>query len=93
MFGFNTCSVDFIAKITSACDTSTVPLNVKPHPNSLKYAFLGPNELSPMVIALNLDQDQEGKLSDLLRENKEALGWTLGDIKVLALQLCNTRSI
>jgi len=28
-----------------------------------------------------LDQDQEDKLISLLRENKEALGWTLGDIK------------
>jgi len=28
-----------------------------------------------------LDQDQEDKLVSLLRENKEALGWTLGDTK------------
>jgi len=34
-----------------------------------------------VIIASNLDQDQEGKLLDLLRENKEALGRTLGDIK------------
>jgi len=81
VFDFNTCSVDFIAKIASAYDTSGVSLDLKSLPNSLKYAFLGPNESLPVIIASDLDQHQEEKLLNLLRENKEALGWTLGDIK------------
>jgi len=53
-----------------------VSLDLKPLPDSLKYAFLGPNESFLLIIAFDLDQDQDGKLPDLLRENKEALGWT-----------------
>jgi len=56
-------------------------LKLKPLPDSLKYAFLGPDESLPVVVASNLDRDQEDKLIALFRENKEALGWTLGDIK------------
>jgi len=56
-------------------------LELKPLPNSFKYAFLGPDESLPVIITSDLDRDQEDKLIALLRENKEALGWTLGDIK------------
>jgi len=60
---------------------SPVALELKPLPDSFKYALLGPNESLPVIIASDLDQDQEDKLITLLRENKEALGWTLRDIK------------
>ena len=56
-------------------------LELKPLPNSLKYAFLGPDESLPVIVASDLDRDQEDKLIALLRGNKEALGWTLRDIK------------
>ena len=39
VFDFDTSSVDFIAEIASACDTSTVSLDLKPLHDSLKYAF------------------------------------------------------
>jgi len=44
---------------------------------------LGANESLLVIIASNLDQDQEEKLIDLLKENKEGIGQTLGDIKVI----------
>jgi len=46
----------------------------------LKYVFLGSNETFPMIIANDLNSYQETQALDLLRENKEALRWTLGDI-------------
>jgi len=49
--------------------------------DSLKYAFLGPDESLPIIVASDLNPDQEDKLIALLRENKEIIGWTLGDIK------------
>ena len=55
-----------------------IVLELKPLPDSLKYVFLGPNESLPIIIASNLDRDQEDKLISLLRENKESLRWTLG---------------
>ena len=54
---------------------------MKPLLDSLKYAFLGPDESLCVIITSDLDRDQEDKLITLLRENKEAIGWTLGDIK------------
>jgi len=46
------------------CNTCVIPLDLKPLPNSPKYAFLGLDESSPMVIAFDLDQNQEQKLLD-----------------------------
>jgi len=67
--------------ISAAESVSPIALELKPLPDSLKYAFLGPDESLPIIIASDLDRDQENKLICLLRENKEALGWTLRDIK------------
>jgi len=49
-------------------------LELKPLPDSLKYVFLGPDEYLPIIIASDLDRDQEEKLIYLLKENKEAIG-------------------
>ena len=45
----------------------------------------------PAIIASDLDGDQETKLISLLRENKEALGWTLGDIKGISPSIVQHR--
>ena len=66
--------VDVIANVVSACDTFVLSLDQKPLADSLKYAFIGLNESLPVIIAFNLDNHQEEKLLDLLRENKETLG-------------------
>ena len=34
-----------------------------------------------MIISFHLDKDQEEKLLDVLGEHKEAIGWTIIDIK------------
>jgi len=56
VFDFDTCFVDFMADVF-ACDTSTVSLDLKPLPDSLKYVFLGANESLSVIIRSNLDQD------------------------------------
>jgi hypothetical protein len=50
-------------------------------PENLKYKFLGPAESLPVIIASNLMDAQEEKLLKVLREHKEAIGWTIEDIK------------
>lgn len=82
-FDFDDCSLDSISTsmTTPACEPPTAPLELKPLPDSLKYAFLGPNESLLVIVASDLDLDQETKLLALLQENKEAIGWTLGDIR------------
>ena len=55
-------------------------LELKPLPDTLKYAFLGDFEIFPVIISSHLDKDQEEKLLDVLNEHKEDLGWTIEDI-------------
>jgi hypothetical protein len=54
---------------------------LKPLPENLKYKFLGLAESLPAIIASDLMDAQEEKLLDVLREHKEAIGWTIEDIK------------
>ena len=68
--------------VTHASDPT---LQLKPLPDSLQYVFLGPNKTFPMIIASDLIEDQDDKLSKVLRENKEDIRWTLDDIQGLSL--------
>ena len=47
----------------------------------LKYAYLGEDKKLPVMIAYNLSKNQEESLLSVLKENKEAIGWTMADIK------------
>jgi len=66
-------------------------LELKPLPDSLKYAFLGLHESFLVIIASDLDMDQRTKLIALLRENKKALGWIWGDIKGISPSIVQHR--
>ncbi|KAL5546440.1 hypothetical protein UlMin_006127 [Ulmus minor] len=48
-------------------------LDLKPLPETLKYAFLGPSETLPVIIASDLDNEQEDKLIDVLKDHREAI--------------------
>ena len=56
-------------------------LELKPLLNTLKYASLDLNEIFLMIIVNNLNPYQETQVLDLLRENQEAIGWTLGGVR------------
>jgi hypothetical protein len=56
-------------------------LELKPLPDKLKYTFLGSNDTFPIIISLDLQKDQEDNLLEVLKENKEAIGWTVVDLK------------
>ncbi|KAH9671201.1 hypothetical protein KPL70_017267 [Citrus sinensis] len=56
-------------------------LELKPLPNTLEYAFLGEESTLPVIISSSLNGEQKGKLLDVLKEHKGALGWTIADIK------------
>jgi hypothetical protein len=60
---------------------------LKPLPDSLKYKFLGPAELLPLIIASDLIDAQEEELLGVLREHREAIGWTIEDIKGISPSL------
>ena len=66
-------------------------LELKQLPEDLKYAFLGPNKTLPVIVASNLSGEQEEALLKLLRANKEAIGWTMADIKGISPAICQHR--
>ena len=53
---------------------SPPPLELKPLPNSLKYAFLGPNETLPVIIAADLNLEHEVQLIEVLRDHQATIG-------------------
>ena len=66
-------------------------LELKTLPSTLKYAFLDEEKVKPMIISSTLDIKQEEKLLEVLKKNKEAIGWTLADLKGLDPTLCTHR--
>jgi hypothetical protein len=53
---------------------SPLKLELKPLPDKLKYAFLGANDTLSVIIASDLQKDQEDNLLEVLKEHKKLLG-------------------
>jgi hypothetical protein len=66
-------------------------LELKPLPDKLKYAFLGSNDTLPVIIASDLQKDQEDNLLEVLKEHKKAIGWTIADLKGIDPSICMHR--
>ncbi|XP_071924916.1 uncharacterized protein [Coffea arabica] len=66
-------------------------LELKPLPKHLKYAFLGDKETPPVIISAHLSPRQEDNLIRLLRDHKEAIGWSVANIKGISPSLCMHR--
>jgi hypothetical protein len=60
---------------------------LKPLLDSLKYKFLGPAKSLPVIIASDLIDAQEEELLRVLREHREAIGWTIEDINGISPSL------
>ena len=54
----------------------------------LKYAYLEEKEQCPVVISSMLNASQENSLLDILRENKQAIGWKISDLKGISPLVC-----
>jgi len=73
----------------------SIPLSVQPPkpdlkslPFNLKYSFMGENETFSVIIFFILNVHQEGKLLHTLKIYKNALGWTIADIKGISPLIC-----
>ena len=66
-------------------------LELKELPMHLKYAFLGPQNTLPVIIASNLSKEEEKKLLHVLEKNKKAIGWSMADLKGIDPSLCMHR--
>ena len=63
----------------------------KPLPSHLKYAYLGVESTLPVIISSSLNALEEGKLLRVLRDHKQALGWSLADLKGIRPSMCMHR--
>ena len=63
-------------------------LELKPFPVELKYAYLEEQEQCPVIISSLLNTSQEVSLMHILRENKQALGWKITDLKGISPEVC-----
>ena len=66
-------------------------LELKTLPSTLKYVFLDEEKAKPGIILSKMDIKQEEQLLEVLRQNKDAIGWTLTDLKGLNPSLCTHR--
>ena len=63
----------------------------KPLPSHLRYAYLGDASTLPVIISASLRATEEDKLLRILRDHKDALGWSLADLKVIRPSMCMHR--
>ena len=63
-------------------------LGEKPFPTHLRYAYLGEASTLPVIISSSLSHTEEKRLLRVLREHKEAIRWSLANIKGIRLSMC-----
>ena len=63
----------------------------KPLPSHLKYAYLGTTSTLPVIISASLEDIEEDKLLRVLRDHKNALRWSLADLKGIRTSMCMHR--
>ena len=62
---------------------------MKEFPSHLKYDFLEPEKRKPVIISVALTEFEEQKLLEILRKCKEAIAWSIEDLK----GICNAPKI
>ena len=61
---------------------------LKPLPDTLKYAYLGEKEIYPVIISANLSKHEEKKLLNTRKKHRASIGYTLDDLKGISPTLC-----
>ena len=61
---------------------------LKPIPDTLKYAYLDEKKIYPVIISANLSEHEEERLLKTLKKHRAAIGYTLDDLKGISPTLC-----
>ena len=81
----NSCSGE---KKATEQETSAEGLILKELPSHLKHAFLEPEGAKPVIISVALNKNEEQRLIRILRKYKEAIAWSIEDLKGNSLSIC-----
>ena len=73
---------------TTEQETSVEGLILKELPSRLKYAFLEPEKRKPVIISAALSESEEQKLLKIMRKYKEAISWSIEDLKGISPSIC-----
>ena len=68
--------------------TSLEGLTFKELPRHLKYAFLEPEKTKQVIISAALTELEEEQLLEILRKYKEAIAWSIEDLKGISPLIC-----
>ena len=66
-------------------------LEQNPLPSHLRYAYLGESSTLPVIISASLTAVEEENLLRVLRDHKDAIGWSLADLKAIGPSMCMHR--
>jgi hypothetical protein len=67
------------------------PIELKPLPSGLKYAFLNDNKESPVIISDKLSEYETIQLLTILEKHHSAFGYSIQDLKGISPTLCTHR--
>jgi hypothetical protein len=67
------------------------PIELKPLPSGLRYAFLNDNTETPVIISDKLSDEETTKLIDVLEKHRAVFGYSLQDLKGISPTLCTHR--
>ena len=73
---------------TTEQETSAEGLILKELPSHLKYEFLEPEKRKPIIISAALTESEDQKLLEILRKYKEAIAWSIKDLKGISPSIC-----
>ena len=74
-------------------ETSSEGLTLKELPNQLKYAFLKPERAKQVIISAALTESEEQKLIETLKKYKEAISWSIEDLKGISPSICMHKNL
>ena len=69
-------------------ETSAEGLTLKELPSHLKYEFLEPEKRKLVIISAALTEAEEQKFLEILRKYKEAIAWSIEDLKGISPSIC-----
>jgi hypothetical protein len=72
-------------------EASRPPIELKPLPPGLRYAFLHNNFESLVIINDQLTQEETHRLITILEQHRSAFGYSLQDLKGISSALCTRR--